>query len=430
MNKLIDRVFDIFSSLRLTVILLIIILIYLSVSTFLPQESSYLKYLAENRPLLFLLLRITGLTNPYHSFTVILWLFLFTFNLIACSLNRLPAIVERIKRNRSPVYISTESMTKHSFSPPAASKGDITEILKNRGYNISETEKDGNQYIICKKGIYAPVSFLLVHISVLIIIAGITVSALFGYEGFIRLTEGKTENLYYREIIRGNYIKVPLPFRFRLNSFSNITLSTGQSVEYISDITIYDTNNELRTRIRVNDPLEYKGILFVQSSYEANTDEAVFSLRITDDSGEKSENIKIGLKDQAEFMGKRLKITDFFENVHNMGEAIKIQYGDTTVVALKNRPEIQNEESGIRVYIEDIKVPYDSILRITYDPGTKTVFLGSFLLLISLILVIFYKFRMIAIRTSNNLEILYSGKRAESDISLIASLTEAGSKEK
>ncbi|MCX7959165.1 MAG: cytochrome c biogenesis protein ResB [Deltaproteobacteria bacterium] len=428
MSKLIEIIFDIFSSLRLTVVLLLIILIYLSISTFIPQDSAYFKYIADNRALLFQILKITGLTNPYHSFFLVLWLFLFTLNLIACTLNRLTAILEKLKRNLNPLYLPTDSMTKSITDFDITDSTRLTEILKNKGY--TPIKKDGSDYLILKRGLYSPLNFLFVHLSVLIIITGITVSSLMGYEGFIKITEGRQENLFYREVIRGNYIKIPLPFSLRLNSFSNITISSGQSVDYISDITIFDGKSESGYKIRVNEPLEYKGILFVQSSYEANTEEAVFTIRINDTEGKISEIKKLRLRDETEFLGKKLRITDYFENVHNMGEALKVLYGDSVIIILKNKPEIQNENSGIQIYIEEIKIPYDSILRITYDPGTTAVFAGSILFLISLLLLIFYRFRMIAVKPGNKTEIYFSGKNAESEVSEITILINSNKEKK
>lgn len=424
MKRVINITFEIFSSLRLTIVLLIIILLYLSISTFLPDDTSYYKSLSEYNSILFFLLKITGLTNPYHSFFIAIWLFIFTFNLIACTLNRLPSITERLKRNLQPSYIQIESMVKYDCNLPSIRHEDILRSLISGGYKFSDIEKDGVKYITIKKGLYAPLNFLFVHISILIIIAGITISVLFGYEGFIRLSENRSEHLFYREIMNKNYIKVPLNFKLRLNNFSNITIPSGQSVDYISDITIIENGREINTKIKVNEPLKHKGIVFAQSSYELNYEDAVFTLKISDITNGLTEIKKIGLRDEIEFMGKRLKITDFFENVHNMGPAIKILYDNVPIIAVKNKPEIQNEESGIRVYIEDIKIPYDSILKITYDPGTEVVFLGSFLFLFALILSIFYRFRAIAIKMGENIEIYYTGKNIETEIlDIISTLT-------
>ncbi|MCX7945079.1 MAG: cytochrome c biogenesis protein ResB [Deltaproteobacteria bacterium] len=430
MERIINIVFDIFSSLKFTIVLLTIILFYLAISTFIPQDNTYLKYISENKPTLFLLFKITGLTDPYHSLFLILWLFLFTFNLIACSLNRLPTIFERVRKNINSSYLPIESMAVYNSTQPLKSEVDIGSILKRNGFKFHKIEKDDHKIFIIKRGLYSPLNFLVVHSSILVIILGITISALYGYDGFIRLTENNKERLFFREVMRGNYIKMPLPFELRLNKFSDISISTGQSVDYISDITIFDNHKELNAKIRVNEPLKYKNILFVQSSYEKNIEHGVFTLRITDREGKDIETKRLGFREEIELLDKRFIITDYFEDVHNMGEAIKIQYGESTIIALKERPSFQNEESDIRVYIEKIEIPYDSILRITYDPGTNIVFIGSSLFLFSLLLIIFYKFKIIAIRSGTSLELLYLGKNIESELQYILSLINTSEEKK
>lgn len=427
MKKLINKTFEIFSSLKFTIALLIIILIYLAVSTFIPQETEYLKFLSTNKPILFTLLKITGLLNPYHNFVVVFWLYLFTLNLIACTINRLPAILERLKRNIDPDYLPIDSLIKADVEINSESNNILEKIRRLYRDRVEEKEINCNKFLIIKKGKYASLNFLLVHLSILIIIIGISITSISGYEGFIRLTEGKTENLFYREVLKGNYIKMPLPFEIRLNKFSNVTLESGLSVDYISDVTVIDNEREFNTLIRVNEPLKYRGLLFVQSSYEQNLESAEFNLQIERSDEKKEITLKLG--EEITIWEKKFFISDYFENVHNMGAAIKIKYGDDIIIALANKPEIQNEESDIRVYIKGIKIPYNSILRITSDYGTPLVFLGSTLFLLSLLLVIFYRFTLIAIRYGENKGIYYLGKKPESEINNIASiLNEHGEK--
>jgi|GEM_PF-2023728 len=421
MKVVIDRTFEFFSSLRLTIFLLIIILLYLAISTFIPQDTSYYKYLSENSPFLFLALRITGLTNPYHTLSLVIWLFLFTFNLIACTLNRLPAIFERTKRNRNSNYLPLESITKSDIILPVTEINSLRTIISNTGYKFIEIERDKVKYLVIKKGIYSPFNFILVHISILIIIAGIAISSIFGYEGYLQLSEEKREDHFFREVIRGSYIKVPLPFGIRLNKFTNVTIESGQSIDYISDVTIYNGTKTSASKIRVNEPLKYNGILFVQSSYEKNIDNARFKVELSDLEEKYKETKVLRIGEESEFAGKSIRITDYFENVHNMGEAIKVNYQDYDIIALKNRPDIQNDDSDIRVVLKEVNIPYDSILRVTYDPGTPIVFSGSFLFLLSLILILFYRFKMIVIKCSEKPEILYFGKRPETELKRIES---------
>jgi len=420
-KSLINKTFEIFSSLKLTAILLIIILLYLAVSTFAPQDANSIKYISENNPVIFLLLQITGLINPYHNFSLVFWLYLFTLNLIACTINRIPSLSERLKRNTKKGYFNINGMikediilknTEHNFNQ-------ITVILKG-GHTVED--RNGIRFLILKKGLYSPLNFLLVHLSIIIIIAGIAISALFGYEGFIRISEGQKESFFFKEVMRGNYIKVPLGFEMTLNKFENITTSEGQSVDYISHITITDGESGIDKKVRVNEPLKYRDMMFVQSSYEMDIENARFRIEIEEQNGDNkiSQDCKIG--DTIEFKEKKFRILSFYEDVHGMGPAIKIQMDDNIIFALKDRPEIQNEESGFYIYLKEIEIPYASILKITHDNGTQIVFAGSFIFLLSLLLIIFYRFSMIVVRFGDIIEIYYTGRKPDSIIEAIRGL--------
>lgn len=419
MKNLINKTFEIFSSLKLTAFLLMTVLVYLAVSTFVPQDANSIKYISENNRILFTLLQLTGLVNPYHNFWLVFWLYLFTFNLIACTINRIPSLSERLKRNANENYFNIDSMLKEDMVLRNTEDNikQITNILKGK---YALVNKDDTRFLIFKKGVYSPLNFLLVHLSIIIIIAGIAISALFGYEGFIRITERERESFFYKEVIRGNYIKVPLGFELALNKFENITTTEGQSIEYISEISIIDGKEIIQRKIRVNEPFEYRDMLFVQSSYEMNTENVRFKVEIEEQKGNNKITKDCSIGDTIEFNDRTFKIVDFYEDVHGMGPAIKIQSNDDIMFSLRDKPEIQKEESGINIYLKEVDIPYTSILKITYDNGTQIVFIGSVLFIISLLLIISYRFSMIVFKCGEVIEVFYAGRKPESIIEAIS----------
>lgn len=412
MKSLINKTFDLFSSLKLTILLFVITLFYLAISTFIPQESGNLMGLSRSNPAIFLILKSLGLFNPYHNFLIIFILFLFTFNLIACTLSRLPSISKRISKNRDPFYFNIDNLIKTDITTIHNNQKDILEKIQRHFRNkFSRHHIDGEDYLIFKRGIYSPLNFIIVHLSILIIVAGISVSSVMGYEGFIRLSEGRYEEFFNRKITRGNYIRESLPFKMKLNKFENITISNGMSVDYISDITIWG-EEEANIKIRVNEPFEYKGILFVQSSYERDIEGAEFVIEF-ESRDKKRERVRLSAGEDFTVFERSFRIADFYENVHNMGPAIKLINDDNVIFVLRDRPEVQREDLGLNIYLKDLRIPYSSVLHISYDPGTGIVFFGSVIFILSLLLVLFYRFDTIIIKLSKNVEIYCSSRIKE-----------------
>lgn len=418
MKSLINKTLDLFSSLKLTILLFIIMLFYLAISTFIPQESENLIDLSRSKPAVSLILKSLGLFNPYHNLLIILILLLFTFNLVACTLSRLPPILKRISKNRDPSYFNIDSLIKIGITATDDKHKDILEKIQRHLRNkFSRHHINGEDYLIFKRGIYSPLNFIVVHLSILIIVAGISVSSAMGYKGFIRLSEGRYEEFFNREITKGNYVREALPFKMRLNKFENITISNGMSVDYISDITILG-EGETNIKIRVNEPFEYKGMLFVQSSYERDIEGAEFTIEFESRDKER-ERVRVSAGEDFTAFGRSFRIADFYENVHNMGPAIKLISDDDIIFALRDRPEVQREDLGLNIYLKDLRIPYSSILRVSYDPGTGIVFFGSVVFILSLLLVLFYRFDIVVIRLSKNAEVYCSPRIKETLNSII-----------
>src|SRR5581483_11099068 len=105
---------------------------------------------------------------------------------------------------------------------------------------------------------YAKLATFINHLGLVMTLAGLTVSGLFGVRdnAFI-IAEGTT-----REVSFAPGIAV------HLDSFLDEYTPSGAPKDYKSDVVIYDNGQEAeRGTIRVNDPMEYKDLRFHQAFF-------------------------------------------------------------------------------------------------------------------------------------------------------------------
>ncbi len=89
---MLKKVWKLFMSLRLTIVLLIVLSAVCVIGTLVPQNAAEQDYLRLYSPSTYGLLKAMGFTDMYHCWWFMVVLGLFTLNLAACSLNRLPGL--------------------------------------------------------------------------------------------------------------------------------------------------------------------------------------------------------------------------------------------------------------------------------------------------------------------------------------------------
>jgi len=141
-------------------------------------------------------------------------------------------------------------------------------ILENEldGYNTSsEIDRDsGKIYITGEKGKIGRLGVHIVHLGVLIIIAGGILGGLFGYSGNIGILEGDTDDA----IVLKDNRTVKLPFKIKLENFElSYYDNSTKPKQYTSDIVISDQGPEKYFKVGVNNPAIYNGWHIYQASY-------------------------------------------------------------------------------------------------------------------------------------------------------------------
>jgi len=384
------KFWDFLSSARLAITLFLILAIISIFGTVIPQGEPAQFYLTKYGSSLGKLILFFKLDDAYHSWWYVGTLFLFLTNLIACSIKRFPVSLKLYKKDPSDVNLDNLP-NKYELSL----KGDLSKIadfISNK-LKFKKAEKDFNGWILFYRDLnkWAHFSVYVVHLSIIIVIIGALIGAIWGFRGDMSIVEGQSSNtvLPFRD-------KKPifLDFFVKLNKFIVEYYPDGTPKEFISNVTIIDKNNTFNATIKVNSPLKYKGFSFYQASYDTIPEF----------------KIKVKYKGRESFytltsfspvdIDNRFTIAlNEFGEVHGLIYARILLFDSETGeqipgIIIKGIPHFRVPlgNDKLEVFLEDIeKVTYVSGLQVKKDPGIKIVYAGFILIILGLLGVYFFE---------------------------------------
>ncbi|GAB4294690.1 MAG: hypothetical protein Kow0090_09460 [Myxococcota bacterium] len=351
---IIDFSWSFFISLKLTVFTLIALALLSIIGTFLLQDKSIDELLKIYPEWLVSGFSLLGFFDMYRSAIFIFLELMLSLNVIACSINRFPASWRRARAG--------------------------------------------------KRFNWQPMGVYFVHGSLLVIFVGALIGQFFGFRGFATIPEGEGMNYYLTSVGGGVYDKKPLPFTIKLEEFQFEQFESGAPKDYRSSLAILE-NGEVTTRktIEVNDPLEYKGIMFYQSSYSELAPKVEVTLEFRNkESGEliASSKAKPGDSINPTGVGGYFVVGDFEEDKMGMGAALEMTFHKSgeraqNFVVFHRFPKFdeKNRESDVVVVLKEFKKKrrFQSGIEVVKDPGAATVFTGAFLMMLGLFMALYLK---------------------------------------
>ena len=132
------------------------------------------------------------------------------------------------------------------------------------GHCRHETLPDQEVYFL-ERGRFRPVGPYLIHIALLLILAGGLIGKFWGVDGQLSIAQGEVADTFQV----GPRTEKPLNFQVRLDKFQVSYYEPGGSPkEFRSDLTFMEDGREVsRATCRVNEPVSFEGLTFYQSSY-------------------------------------------------------------------------------------------------------------------------------------------------------------------
>jgi len=403
-----------FSSLKLTIFLLIGLAVVSVIGTIIPQGNpppvEYLQTISQAK---FDLYSKLGFFNMYHSWWFVLLLYLLTLNLVACSLRRLPHDWKLIN-GQVPVLDeqqekSLPNVQSWKVSQSAADlKKSVAEIL-GRGLATPVVTKVNDEYhLFAQKGRFSRLGVYILHFSIIIVFIGAMIGSFFGYKAFVQIPEGEAAST----VTTTSGTAIDLGFAVRCDSFSLSFYDTGAPKEYRSVLSVIENGKTVieKQPIIVNSPLTYRGITFYQSSYSQEGNPSFrFTVR-NRISGTETRMAATGNQPLTLPGGETLTVLGFAPDIGSIypgfsGPAVQVQLQDRNnagtepFALLEKYPAFNAEKGGAYVFsFAGIDQKWRTGLQVTKDPGVWVVWLGCFLLVTGIFVSFFLSHRRIWVR--------------------------------
>ncbi|WP_013324536.1 cytochrome c biogenesis protein [Gloeothece verrucosa] len=389
-RRLFRRLIAVIADLRLAIILLLSIALF-SISGTVIEQGESVAFYQQNYPedpalfgfLSWKWILILGLNHVYSTWWFLSLLVLFGSSLIACTFTRqLPAlkVAQRWKFYQEPrqfqkLSLSTELKTESSSS--------LIAQLEKKGYKIYQE----NQAIYARKGIIGKIGPIVVHVAIIVILAGSIWGALSGFLAQEMVPSGATFGI--KNIIeKGLVAASPLTKNWlvKVNRFWIDYTPDGKVDQFYSDLSVVDKEGaELDHKIiHVNKPLRYDGVTFYQTDWGIAgvavqiNNSPVFLLPMAQLSSKGSSRIwgtwiptKPDLSEGVSLLAKDLQGTMLvYDKEGNLTSAV--------------RPGIPLEINGVTLKVKDLIG--STGLQIKSDPGIPFVYTGFALLMLGVMM--------------------------------------------
>lgn len=391
------QVWTMFASVKLSVVVLLLLAAGSVVGTLIPQKPGGAAQAGEGvLGKIFALLHLHDMYNSWWFQTLLL---LLALNLVVCSLERLPAVWRWVWRTSGVPYADSVRSLANAITWEAPENLDVAvkkaeKSLSGWGTRIRAYEYgEGKRLLYAESGRWTRLGVYVVHLSILLLLAGGLVGSLFGFSGFVNIPEGETAH----EIrLRGNGGTLDLGFSIRCDAFSVSLYPDGTPREYRSTLTLLGSEGEkiLTEDVRVNHPLVYGGVRMYQSSYGTAAARSI-SLRLVPEKGEAlSLRAEVGVPLALPFAEGHIVLMRFMDNFrlrgHALGPTFLGFYEDgegrqQTLVLPRNHPgfdRMRMGERGFAIEVEDFEPLYFTGLQVSRDPGVGLVYLGFALMLL------------------------------------------------
>ncbi len=452
-----NSVWKFFTSVRLTIVLLLSLAITSIIGTIIPQNESPADYVRAFGEFGYQFFSLLGIFDMYHSWWFQALLLMLTINVVVCSVDRLSTMGRVIFVKNPTINISSFRRRKNketfrvNHSPEQLKP--VFEPLIARRFGYSRTEMtDSGYYLYAEKWRWTRLGVYIVHISVLLLLIGGLIGSIFGFDGFVNIPEGETIN---RIRLRNSDKFYPLDFEVRCDDFNVTFYDNNMPKEFRSRLTILEQGKPvLQKDIIVNDPLRYKGINFFQSGYGELPPQAA-ALKIPSEI-----TLSFTIKQTGVTHNKKAKIGEPIDIPEDMGTftitELKKSYnfrgqdlGDTLLGILSqndgNKIEValplrfpsfdrmgpifdKRRKDSLFISVTGLELPnqnpaprYYTGLQVTQDPGVWVVYSGFILMIIGCYVTFFMSHQRLVVeitRQGETSDVLVVGTSAKNKLAM------------
>ena len=403
-----------FSSVKLTIFLLILLAAASVLGTIILQNGTSEQYVAEYGPNLSRVLHTFGLSDMYGSWWFRALLGLLVLNVVVCSLKRLPVAWQqifhpRIDLSASRIQALPFARTFRVSGDKDSRAGEIEETIRRSFGGPIRSETPEGILLFFERGRYGRLGVYIAHLSLVVILLGGMIGSVFGFKGFVKILEGETvESVFLNQ--NGRSIPYPLGYQVRCDDFEISYYDTPGPEkfvnEYTSTLSILENGEEVRRdTVRVNHPMAHRGIKFYQSSYGQEA-EVLVQIRQRDSEGAQELWIRRGERISLPDHGMALQLMGYFPEVHGFGEGVQLllfpeDERPRRIWLFKQMPDYDEKRGGAFVFaLKDILLTDFTVLQVSRDPAIGVVWIGCSLLIIGIFMAFFVGHRRLWVRIS------------------------------
>jgi cytochrome c biogenesis protein len=412
-----------FSSVKLTLVLLIILAISSLFGTVIPQQEGAVEFARRLSPGMFQVLSALNLFDMYHSSWFRIIIGLLALNLIICSLDRLPKTLKLFRAptraDRSKPFEDLPAERKFSVNSQMDVAGErVANFLKKQYKRVEAKNSPKGNFYYGEKGRYSYFGVYFIHLSVLIVLMGGIIGSFFGFEAYVNIAEGEAVDTV---ALRQNMKPKKLGFSVYCEKFVAEFYKNGAPKEYRSDLRFLSGGKVVQQgSLLVNHPITFKGITFYQSSY--GTTPGKVHLKISR-AGNNPETLTMEVEQgkSVSLPGAKahfqvLQVDDNLKGM--MGPAamisVKPEQGDELKFWVFQRLEILKKRfpgamfrapilnpSSYKPYtffLEKLENQYYTGLQVARDPGVPLVWLGCFVMVGGFFVTFFTSHRRVWVR--------------------------------
>lgn len=457
-----NPVWNLFKSVKLTVVVLLLLAATSVIGTVIPQNGMEQFYVQKYGEFFFRIFHALDIFDMYNAWWFVVLLMMLSINIIICSIDKLQTTWKIIFPDKILFSIERFRKLKHKEQFQSTQNLETLEskylsfIKKHFGMAVKEQisikEKTGGVAIFSESGRWTRLGVYVVHLSILLMLAGAVIGGIWGFKAFVAIPEGDTVDSAF---LRDNQTPVKLGFNIRCDSFSVTFYDTGQPEEFKSGLTVIQDGKEAFTKdIVVNDPLRYKGLSFYQSSYGIDSAKSVVLKITSKESGMTySQKMEFGQTVDIPESGGKFTLNEFVHGYnfrgHNLGEGFVGKFSDKNDLGkhesgeeslnkvdsdnnTKDNHNNDKESDGTEIYIpikfptfdkmrggtfsfevQDYEKKYYTGLQVTKDPGVWYVYSGFVLMIIGCWITFFMSHQTICVeiikKSRDGCEIVVSG---------------------
>lgn len=419
------------SSVKLTIVLLILLAIVSILGTLIPQQQGAVEFAKSLTPGMFRFLSTLQLFDMYNAPWFRLLIGFLALNLIVCSINRFPSTWKRFTAkpapDRSKPFENAPVENRLKVRDNADETANrVEKLFQSRYKNVRKKVNGSNHFFFGEKGRFSYFGVYVVHLSVLLILIGGLVGSFFGFEAYVNILEGeKTDRIIItntrKSLITNTRKSLNLGFEVRCDKFSVDFYKTGAPKEFKSILTFLVNGKAVqKSDLLVNHPVEFGGITFYQASYGAVPGKEV-RLSIHGKSN-KPVLTEMNVKGETDYPlpgGEgTYKVVDMRSDIMHLGPAVLVSiqpkkgnpmefwvFKDQAAVRKKLPPPMlasaKFNPSAFSPYtfsLKGIKTLYYTGLQANRDPGVPIVWAGCFLMVSGLFITFFLSHKRMWVR--------------------------------